>query len=379
MLARFGYFEQLKQLCLSIEQRYNRHKWSEIDGAPFIPNLRSLTRHAVIGGHLHILEWVHQRYFQHLNEVFYELATEIIQYDRVDIAQFFAQHPEFRAFNNFPTTKNSNPTNYRTSEAMIHTLIKVFGIILPFKNDLDHIPDAMINHLNIDADGCLRLLRLFSVWSCGNLDMIKYLHANGLPFHESTIDDAAHLGHLDVIQYLLENKSDIVITHRAMDNAARNGHLNIVRYLHEHRSEGCTSRAMNGAAEQGHLEVVRFLHQNRTEDLDLSTAFGRAVVEGHLSVVEYLHHIDPSVGDTDEALMNAAIQGHAQIVQFICERYPSLRISNAYLMSVRSHQVLEVLDRLMPSQIWEDDNIYNEVDVSHMNMIEYIIDNKSTE
>ncbi|GAM20433.1 hypothetical protein SAMD00019534_036080 [Acytostelium subglobosum LB1] len=209
--------------------------------------------------------------------------------------------------------------------------------------------------------------------------MIKYLHVNGLPFHECAISEAAGSDHLDVIQYLLENKPDTYICEYVMDRAARNGHLGTVRYLHEQRTEGCSSWAIVGAAENGYLEVVRFLHQNRTEDLDLSTAFGRAVVEVHLSVVEYLHHIDPSVGDTDEALINAAIQGHAQIVQFICERYPSLRISYAYLMSVRSHQVLEVLDRLMPSQIWEDDNIYNEVDVSHMNMIEYIIDNKSTE
>ncbi|GAM20435.1 hypothetical protein SAMD00019534_036100 [Acytostelium subglobosum LB1] len=379
MLSLFGYLEPLKQLCLSIEQRYNRHKWSEIDGAPFIPKLRSLTRHAVIGGHLHILEWVHQRYFPHLNEVFYALATETIQYDRVGIAQFFGQHPEFRAFNNFPTTKNYETIRYRTSESMIHTLIKLFGITLPFKNDPDHIPDAMINHLNLDADGCLRLLRLFSVWSCGNLNMIKYLHVNGLPFHESTIYEAAYNGHLDVIKYLLENKSDTYICEYAMDNAARNGHLDTVRYLHEQRTEGCSGQAIVGAAENGHLDVIRFILENRTEVMDHKTAFESAAVEGHLSVVEYLHHFDSSVDCTNKALTYPATDGHAHIVQFICERFPSLRIGAHNLMNVSSRKVLEVLDRLMPSQIWEDDRIYNRDGDTLMNRIEYIIDNKSTE
>ncbi|GAM20434.1 hypothetical protein SAMD00019534_036090 [Acytostelium subglobosum LB1] len=207
--------------------------------------------------------------------------------------------------------------------------------------------------------------------------MIKYLHANGLPFHESTISEAAGSDHLDVIQYLLENKSDTYITGSAMDYAATNGHLNIVLYLHEQRTEGCSSWAMKGAAENGHLDVVRFLHENRTEDLDHSTAFESAAVKGQLSVIQYLHHIDPKIVCRYNALIQPAIEGQTQIVQFICERYPSLRITTFDLMSVRSHQVLEVLDRLMSSQIWEVDRIYNRFQELHV--IEYIIDHKTPE
>jgi hypothetical protein len=37
--------------------------------------------------------------------------------------------------------------------------------------------------------------------------------------------------------------------------AAANGHLEVIEWLHENRSEGCTKRAMDWAAEYGHLEV----------------------------------------------------------------------------------------------------------------------------
>eukprot|EP01133_Synstelium_polycarpum_P016672 gene16672-19813_t len=50
-----------------------------------------------------------------------------------------------------------------------------------------------------------------------------------------------------------------------MDRAAAHGHLAVVQYLHEQRTEGCTPNAMNLAAGSGHLDVVMFLHQHRSE------------------------------------------------------------------------------------------------------------------
>ncbi len=46
-----------------------------------------------------------------------------------------------------------------------------------------------------------------------------------------------------------------------MDMASQNGHLDIVKFLHENRSEGCTTWAMDYASRFGYLEVVKFLHE----------------------------------------------------------------------------------------------------------------------
>ena len=59
--------------------------------------------------------------------------------------------------------------------------------------------------------------------------------------------------------------SNKTITTDAMDYAARYGHLDIVKWLHENRTEGCTTHAMNGTVRYGHLEIVKWLHENRTE------------------------------------------------------------------------------------------------------------------
>jgi hypothetical protein len=47
-----------------------------------------------------------------------------------------------------------------------------------------------------------------------------------------------------------------------MDWAAENGHLQVVEWLHENRTEGCTTNAMDSATHNGHLHVVEWLHEN---------------------------------------------------------------------------------------------------------------------
>jgi|SRR5215217_1642274 len=68
----------------------------------------------------------------------------------------------------------------------------------------------------------------------------------------------------------LENKHTIAKLYDAEEHvwdwAAYNGHLEVVKWLHENRTEGwCTKDAMDCAARGGHLEIVKWLHENRAE------------------------------------------------------------------------------------------------------------------
>lgn len=56
-----------------------------------------------------------------------------------------------------------------------------------------------------------------------------------------------------------------VSTTNAMDGAATLGHLGVVKWLHENRSEGCTRRALNQAACRKQFDVVEWLLSNRSE------------------------------------------------------------------------------------------------------------------
>ena len=72
-----------------------------------------------------------------------------------------------------------------------------------------------------------------------------------------------------------------------MDWAAENGHIEIVKWLHENRTEGCTKHAMNWAAYNGHVEIVKWLHENRNEAY-IESALLISKRYNHTKIVEYL-------------------------------------------------------------------------------------------
>ena len=151
----------------------------------------------------------------------------------------------------------------------------------------------------------------------GHLEVVKWLHENRTEgCTTDAMDHAAWMGHLEVVKFLHENRTE-GCTDFAMDNAAEEGHLEIVKYLHENRTEGCTSKAMDEAAAFGELEIVKFLHENRTEGCT-SYAMDRAAGNGHLDVVKWLHE-NRTEGYTTDAMDRAAREGHLDVVDYLNE------------------------------------------------------------
>jgi phage tail protein X len=107
-----------------------------------------------------------------------------------------------------------------------------------------------------------------------------------------------------------------------MDYAASYGHLDIVKWLHENRTEGCTEQAMNLAASYGHLDIIIYLHTNRTEGCTFR-AIDYAAAHGHLEVVKFLYE-NRKEGCTVDAMNYANNKGHLDILKFLCGHYKHL-------------------------------------------------------
>ncbi|KAL2915048.1 hypothetical protein HK105_205371 [Polyrhizophydium stewartii] len=121
------------------------------------------------------------------------------------------------------------------------------------------------------------------------------------PWGPVVVDTAAACGHLQVVEFLLTNRSD-GCTAGAVDWAARNGHIHVLewfhhhpehshlfsastmdfaacagvktmRWLHQHRPEGCTTQALASAAQTDDADAVSWLLANITGvEWDLRTA-----------------------------------------------------------------------------------------------------------
>ena len=163
----------------------------------------------------------------------------------------------------------------------------------------------------------------------GNLDVLKFLHANGYLWNQENgykangylCFAAAKGGHLEVLKWLRENGYP-------WDNftckaAAQQGHLEVLKYLHE---KGCPwdKRTCMFAAKAGHLDVLKYLHENGCPWNEYTCMF--AADAGHLDMLKYLHENGcPWDNFTCKA---AAQQGHLDVLKYLhengCPWHPSV-------------------------------------------------------
>ena len=72
---------------------------------------------------------------------------------------------------------------------------------------------------------------------------------------------AANNGHLNVVEYLVDQGANIHVLNDALRYAARNGHLNVVEYLVNQGADihANDDEALRFAARNGRLNVVEYL------------------------------------------------------------------------------------------------------------------------
>uniref|UniRef100_A0AAV1TQT2 Ankyrin n=1 Tax=Peronospora matthiolae TaxID=2874970 RepID=A0AAV1TQT2_9STRA len=96
----------------------------------------------------------------------------------------------------------------------------------------------------------------------GRLEVVQWLHSHTTTkCTERAMDAAAGQGHLHIVQWLHENRTE-GCTRRAMDRAASNGHLDVVKWLYENRTEGCSRRTIDDAGWFGYSGALAWLFEN---------------------------------------------------------------------------------------------------------------------
>ncbi|GAB9470933.1 hypothetical protein Gpo141_00008160 [Globisporangium polare] len=234
------------------------------------------------GGHLHVVQWVHEHHRKECTEAAMNLAAGN---GSLDVVQWL----------------HVNRIEGCTVDAMNSAAMN------------GHFDIVQWLHAN-RSEGCTEWA-MDAAAKNGHLDIVKWLHDDRKEgCSVRAMDFAAENGHLEVVQWLHSHRSEGCTT-EAMDGAAKNGFLNIVQWLQTNRSEGCTVRAMDDAAENGHLEMVKWLHENRAEGCTVD-AMDFAAENGHLDIVTWLHE-NRSEDCTADAMYLAAVNGHFEILLFL--------------------------------------------------------------
>lgn len=124
----------------------------------------------------------------------------------------------------------------------------------------------------------------------GHLDVVKFLHENREEgCTERAMDGAARNNHIHCVRYMHETFPERFIARKAevVKAAAANGSLACIEYFHRIDEYPFTSKVMHLAATEGHMSVVQFLHENRSEGCKFETIFEADRRNQH-HVVDYL-------------------------------------------------------------------------------------------
>ncbi|KAJ3103882.1 hypothetical protein HDU97_009801 [Phlyctochytrium planicorne] len=156
---------------------------------------------------------------------------------------------------------------------------------------------------------------MMSAAANGHLHIVKYLHNLGCRSEPVLLADVVKTGNLELVEFV-HNHCRVNCTAETMDAAAGKGFLDIIRFLHTHRTEGCTRYALALAAANGHFDVVKWFHENKTEQEFTHVVLNKAAANGHLEIVKFLH-FHRSEGCTTEGMDKAAANGHLEVVKFL--------------------------------------------------------------
>ena len=137
---------------------------------------------------------------------------------------------------------------------------------------------------HLHQQGRLELLEnlLQEAAKTGQLEVMKWLHANGCPWDANTCESAAEGGHLKVLQRARANGCPWGA--RTCSGAAEGGHLDVLQWA---RANGCLwdTWTCAFAAWKGHLEVLQWSRANGCPWN--SRVHSHANIRGHLELLNW--------------------------------------------------------------------------------------------
>eukprot|EP01133_Synstelium_polycarpum_P018217 gene18217-21786_t len=209
----------------------------------------------------------------------------------------------------------------------------------------------------------------------GHMDMIKHLHSLGhwAPFSRNTMNAAAQEGHIDIVKYLMENRTEGCSN--ALDYAVDKGHLDVVRYLVDHDVK-CTTRSYCALAATGDLETLNLLHRGNclrdTYTIPCSKTFDQAVSKGNMDMIKYL--LDNKIGEASTRTWSEAAAGnHMEVIKFLAKKKIGKAFDAWFSCATNGHfEILQYLVRAKLVSSITTEQAASVLASNHLECIDYL-------
>jgi hypothetical protein len=160
--------------------------------------------------------------------------------------------------------------------------------------------------------------------ACGQLAMLKHLTELGYHWECETYTKAAKNGHLDILNWMFDNRRDSFLSDHFIDpsiaKAAASGGQNIVlQWIKEKGGKYCGRRIFTKAVKKGHLETMQWLIDDGytwKSDLKGLLLFLKATKTGNLKTMQWLKsHGAPMKHET--VFVEAAKTGRIKVMRWL--------------------------------------------------------------
>jgi hypothetical protein len=158
----------------------------------------------------------------------------------------------------------------------------------------------------------------------GDLDLLKWLRAKGVPWDSRTVNTAVEGGNFEVLKWLAANQCPW--DHNATTTAAQSGNFRILRWLMEQKFVTEFQNVAWVATRRGHFDILQWAVE-RGSPLH-HTLMSNAMREGDLRVIQWL--VERGCPWTEESLSTAAQAGAWACFRWCVERY-KVRRATRYL------------------------------------------------
>lgn len=145
----------------------------------------------------------------------------------------------------------------------------------------------------------------------GQLEIVKWLHEQGVPMNRYIMSYAALNDNLDLLEHL--HQLDISKDY-ACESAASKGHVSVLKWLRQHNyswNEGTCSAAAKG----GHLETLQWCHQNGCPWNSHTTL--EAACNGRVDILIYSRQQGCSSYPTPLLFTYAVNNGHLDVIKYL--------------------------------------------------------------
>ena len=299
---------------------------------------------AVGYGHVHILEWLRQKY--HINVVSYK--NGVLPFAAVHFNRLYC----LKHLNNYSFDINATRLTDDTQSTLLHIACQEGYVAIVLY--LTSLPQCDVSAKTSNGSTVLHL-------SCKSrsLPILKHLveeHQLDLTIKDyngmAPVHVACEEGSLSIVKYIIDHSPLSLDMTDSFGRtplliAAFSKNLPIIRYLN---SKNCNISILDDkgfnvihiSAKEGSLDILRFFVDGRYCNPDITDASGRTPLylsaqEGHLEIIEYLldspsynkprvQLVDMPDSNGNTALHAACSQGHPDIVSTIAGAYKSLNI-----------------------------------------------------